>query len=101
VDERNRHAAFAHPAGDPLDRPITNVTRAKYAGKTRFQRKRLAIEGPRSQIPSGTNVALVVALQGVDGILIRAITLKRSQPDRVGSPAHACDMFNFLGASTG
>ena len=61
---------------------MTNLTRANYAGKTRFQRKRLALEGTRSQIPSGTNVALVVALQGVDGIVIRATRLRG--PSRTG-----------------
>ena len=65
MDERDRHAAFAHPARYTLDRTMTNVARAKYAGKTRLQRKRLAIERPRSQVSSGANIAFGVALQGV------------------------------------
>jgi hypothetical protein len=36
MDEGNRHAAFTHAARDPLDRAMTNIARAEYAGKARF-----------------------------------------------------------------
>src|ERR1700691_2108217 len=50
VDESDRHAALTHSAGYPLDRTVTDVARAKYAGKARLQWKRLAIERPPRQV---------------------------------------------------
>jgi hypothetical protein len=64
MDERDRHAAFAHTAGYPLDRTVTDVARAKYARKARLERKWLPIKRPPGEISSGVNIALGVALQG-------------------------------------
>ena len=64
VDERDRHAAFAHTAGYPLDRTVTNVARTKHARKARLKRKRLAIENPPGQVSSGVDIAFGIALQG-------------------------------------
>jgi hypothetical protein len=62
MDERDRHAAFAHAAGYPLDRTVTHVARAEYARKARLERKRLPIKTPRGQVSSGVNIALGIAL---------------------------------------
>src|ERR1700691_1464735 len=64
MDERDRHAAFAHTAGYTFDRTVTNVAGAKYARKARFQRKRLSIKRPRGQVSSGVNITFGITLQG-------------------------------------
>src|SRR3984885_3978656 len=64
MDERDRHTAFAHTAGDTFDRTVTNVAGAKYARKARLQRKRLSIKRPRGQVSSGVNIAFGITLEG-------------------------------------
>src|ERR1700677_979708 len=64
MDERDRHAAFAHTAGHAFDRTVTNVASAKYTRKACLQRKRLSIKRPRGQVSSGVNIAFGITLQG-------------------------------------
>jgi hypothetical protein len=64
MDERDRHAAFAHATGYPLDRTVTDVAGAKYARKARLEREWLPIKRPPGQVSSGVNIALGIAFQG-------------------------------------
>src|SRR6266436_465343 len=64
MDERYRHRAFPNSSCAPLDRAAADVARREQSGKTRLERKGLALERPavdpaesRVDISTGAKVA--------------------------------------------
>jgi hypothetical protein len=62
MDVRYRHAGLPHTARS--DRTVTRVARAKYAGKARFEGKRLPPLASRSRVDGSRDVFTVAPIIG-------------------------------------